>query len=195
MSKNADELVVASKGNIQVAPFGTELPDGTSAEDVTSDLDAAFVDLGYASEDGATLSVSPDIVDHMAWQARQAVRRDLNAQECQISTALEQWNGSTVPLAFGGGEITEPTTGVFRFDLPDEDDVLDERSLILDWADGDKHYRMVLPRGNVTEAVESNLVRNNLALLPITFKALAADDGGSPAYILSDDPAFAEPGS
>lgn len=184
MANTASELVVASSGSIAVAPLGTTLPTNPTAA-----LAAGFVDLGYASEDGVTLSATPTVEEFSAWQSRQAVRRELTAQEVQASFVLEQWNADTVPLAFGGGTITEPTAGVYRYDFLDDGAALDERILVVTWQDGDKDYRMVFERGNVTDAVETSLTRGALAMLPITFKASAAP-GGGPGYILTNDPAF-----
>jgi hypothetical protein len=186
MANDADQLVIASKGSIAVAPVGTTLPD-----DPTESLNAAFVDLGYATEDGVTLTVSPDIAEFRAWQARQAVRRELNGQEIQVAFTLEQWNAENVTLALGGGEVEEVDPGVFKYTFPAGDDSLDERAIVISWADGDRSFRAAFERGNVTEAVETNLVRTNLALLPITFKVLEPDSG-IPGYILSDDPNFGE---
>lgn len=182
---DSSELVVASNGQVSVAPIGTALPTST-----TGALNAAFIGLGFITEDGATLTITPDITEHAAWQSRQPVRRDINAQEITISFALEQWDEDSVPLAFGGGEITG-TAPSFRFDFPSEEDPLDERALVLDAQDGDTNLRFVFPKGNVTEAVETQFTRSALAILPITFSVLAPEGGGSPGYFLTDAAGFA----
>lgn len=178
---DASEIVVANGGQVSVAPVGTTLPTHP-----TNALAAAFVGLGYISEDGATLQVSPEINEVNAWQSRQAVRRDLQAQEVQAQFELLQWNEETVPFAFGGGEVTS-VSGGYRYDLPEEGDALDERSLVIDANDGSRHLRIVLVRGNVTDDVESKFTRDDPAILPITFKALEPTTGGAAAYILTDD--------
>jgi hypothetical protein len=184
----ADELVVASNGQVYVAPVGTTLPAHNT--DPTAALNAAFAGLGYITEDGATLTIAPEIIDFKAWQARQAIRRERKSQEVQIAFALEQWSEKAVVLAFGGGEVTS-AGGFYTYELPVAGDALDERAMVLDWSDGDKNYRFVLPRGNVTEAVESKFKADELAVLPITFKGLDASDGTAP-YLITDDPAFAD---
>jgi hypothetical protein len=95
-----------------------------------------------------------------------------------------------VPLAFGGGTVDEESPGIYRYTPPADGDALDERAMIIDFVDGDKHYRLSFFRGNVTDAVATNLRRTGEALLPITFKALAAGPGLPPFDILTDDPAF-----
>lgn len=188
MALDASELVVASSGSIAVAPVGTTAPT-----DASGALGSGWIELGYATEDGVTLSASPTIEEFPAWQTRQPVRRELTAQEVQASFGLQQWNADTVALAFGGGTVTEVSPGppaVYRYDFLADDAPLDERALCVSWQDGEKNYRIVFDRGNVTEAVETNLTRGALAVLPITFKA-SASPGGGPGYLLTDDPAFA----
>jgi hypothetical protein len=135
--------------------------------------------------------VTPNITDFMSWQSRQATRRELTAQEIQAQFNLQQWSEVTVPLAFGGGEITSPETGVYKYTLPLDGDALDERALVIDGQDGDRHFRIVLPRGNVTDAVATNFRRSQEAVLPVTFKALQPTDLSPAAFILTDDAAFA----
>lgn len=184
---DADELVVAKNGQVYVAPIGTPLPT-----DPDEALNAAFIGLGYVTEDGATLTVSPEVTDFMAWQSRQPIRRELTAQEIQVSFGLQQWNEETVPLAFGGGQITTLGGGAgYRYDFPEDSDSLDERALVLDAQDGAVHHRFVFPRGNVTEAVETQFQRGATAVLPVTFKALEPTEGGRPGYYLTDSPDFA----
>lgn len=184
------ELVVASYGEISVAPVGTALPTTPTAA-----LNAAFVGLGFATEDGVTLTVTPEITEFKAWQSRQAVRRELTAQEIQVSFNLEQWNESTIPFAFGGGVITNPSGGVYRYDFPTDDAALDERALVVDARDGTRRQRYVFPRGNVTEAVAAQFARSQLSELPIAFKALEPTDQSGAGYVLFDDAAAFATGS
>ena len=160
---NASELVVAGNGQVYVAPVGTTLPTSPTAA-----LNAAFVGLGYITEDGATVTVSPDIAEFNAWQSRSPIRREKTGQAVTVAFQLMQWDEDTVPLAFGGGAITG-SAGNWRYDLPADDAALDERALVLDASDGTTHYRWVFPKGNVTEAVEAQFSRANPAVLPITF--------------------------
>jgi hypothetical protein len=182
---NASEIVIASNGQMYVAPVGTPLPS-----DPVAALNAAFIGLGYITEDGAALTVTPDVTDYMAWQSRSPVRREKTAQEIQVAAALMQWNEQTVPAAFGGGTVSG-SSGNYRYDLPKDDAALDERALILEAIDGAVHMRWVFPRANATEAVEAAYARGNPASLPVTFKALAPSAGASPGYFLTDSAAFA----
>lgn len=188
--RDPDELVVAGTGDIYVADVGTALPANESTV-----LNGAFVKVGYTTEDGVTFKRTPEIAEFNAWQSRTPVRRELTAQEIMLSTVFEQWNAENLVFAFGGGEVTEESSGHYKFSFPADDAQLEEKSLICDWADGAKDYRLVIPRGSVTEEAETNLVRTELAVLPFGFKALAPTDGSVTAYILSNDPAFNPAGS
>lgn len=187
---DATEITVGNSGQVYVAPVGSTLPT-----DPTAAPDAAFFGLGYISEDGVTFSTTPDITDFRAWQSRQAVRRELNQQDLQAGFALTQWNEESVVLAFGGGEITSPSTGIYRYDFPDPGDALDERAMVVDVQDGDRNMRIVIPRGNITDATETQFRRSEMALLPITFRALQPTDGGPIGYVLFDDAAAFAAGS
>ncbi len=60
----------------------------------------------------------------------------------------------------------------------------------IEWQDGTKIYRFVVPRGIVTDAVETNFRRGAAADLPITFGVMS-ETGAQPFYMLTNDPAFA----
>lgn len=182
---NANEIVVAGNGQLYVGAVGTPLP----ASSIVA-LNAAFFGLGFITEDGAAVSVTPEVTDYMAWQSRSPVRREKVSQEAQVAVQLMQWNEQTVPAAFGGGTVSG-SAGAYRYDLPDDNASLAETALILDANDGATHMRWVFPRGNVTEAVEATFQRGNPAALPLTFKALTPPGGGSPGYFLSDGAGFA----
>lgn len=187
---NANDLIVGGTGQAYVAPENTSVSAVTS---VGAAL-AGFVGLGYHSEDGVSLTVTPNVQEFPVWQSRQPARRENLAQEILTSFSLAQWDEDTVPLAFGGGVITYPAAGTARYDFPSDDDSLDTRVLVVDVVDGDNTFRFVWKRGNATEAVTAAFNRSNLALLPIGFKALAPTTGGSPGYFLTNSAAFA-PGS
>lgn len=187
--RDASELVVANNGEVYFAPVGTPLPQ--PGDDPTAALDGDFVGAGWITEDGATLTVGSEVTDFGAWQTRQPIRRERTAQEIQFAWTFQQWNEENVVLAFGGGAITDHGGGLYSYTFPEDTDPLEERSLVVDAIDGDVHYRYVFPRGNVTEAVETQFQRGATAVLPITFKVLAPEEGGTPAWFLTDADGFA----
>jgi hypothetical protein len=186
MAQDADQITVALSGNVSVAPYSEALtlPTGLGA------LDAAFLNLGYTSEDGVTFSATPNIEEIRAWQKATPVRRIVTGRDASAAFTLEQTNLDTFALAFGGGDWTEPSAGVFRYDPPADEDALAEYACVIDFADGDRNSRIVIMRASVNEAVETQLVRNNAAMLPVTLAALTPDGENAAWYFLSDDAAY-----
>lgn len=183
----ASNLVVGSGGSVHIAPVGSTLPTSPVAA-----LDAAFADVGYISEDGITLSASVDVTDIGAFQSLLPVRKVVTGRAFDLSFVMREWTAENIVFAFGGGTITEPSAGEFRFDPPAAGDALYERAMVVDWQDGDKNYRLVIARGVAAEAIETNITRTGAADLPITFSVL--DDNGTTYYLLTDDPAM-DPGA
>lgn len=189
MARNARQVrVAAGGGDIWYAPVGTTLPD-----DLTTPLDGAFVDGGFITEEGATFSYTPEITEHRAWQSASPIRRDLTAIDISVRATLQEYKASNLVFAFGGGEVTQPRPGVNKYEFPTDESTLEECALVTEWLDGRYHFRLVLPRGNVSEGVESQLTRTDISVLPVTFRALGGSGNG--VYLLTDDPAFEPEGS
>lgn len=184
MAKEVDQIVVGANGSVHVAPVGTTQP----ATEIAA-YAAGWVDLGYTNEDGVTPTDTKTIKDIMVWQLFYPARKIVTGRSFDVKFSLSQWSIDTVPLAFGGGEVEEVTTGHFKY-TPPSPETIDERALGIDWIDGAKHYRLIIPRGMVSENVDTKLARDDAALLPITFSVIGDDAGGAPWYIFTDDPAF-----
>lgn len=185
MAIDSDELVVAGTGRVYVAPIGTALPTTEATA-----LNAAFVDLGYTTEDGVSFAISQETTDIMAWQSRSPIRRILTAVEFTNSVELQQWNPDTFQTAFGGGVTSEVSAGHYRYDFIDDDDALAEHILILEFNDGDKIYRLVEPRVTLNDGTEVTLTRTAAGTMPVSLKALKPDGEIKTAFMLTNDPAF-----
>jgi hypothetical protein len=181
---NADAITVAGDGTVRVAPVGTTQPTTPTGAPA-----AGWVDLGYVSEDGVTFTDSKDIEDVLAWQSFYPVRKIVTGKEATLAFVLREWDERTIPLAFGGGTLSSPSAGVWRY-VPPEPGTLDLRAMMIDWQDGAKNYRLIIPRGLVTEAVESNLTRTAAADLPITFAAIPLSTTDDPYILLTDAISF-----
>lgn len=182
MTQDATEIVVAKGGAVYVAPSGTALPDKTDPRDA---LDPLFTEVGYVTEDGAVIGADVDLLEIMSWQKARPVRREANTRNFSAQVGLEQWNAHNLTLAFGGGVATETASGVFCYEFPTDVDPLDELALIIDYEDQGSDWRIVYASGNVTEGVESSLIRTAAAVLPVTYRALE-----DPPYLVTDAPSF-----
>lgn len=196
MAQTAEEITVALTGHVYVAPYTTGLVLPSNPFDAPA---AAFIDIGYTSEDGVTFSVTPNVEDIMAWQKATPVRRIVTSRDSTIGYTLEQFNRDTFAHAFGGGTWTTIPAAAgppavaehFRYDPPADADALAEYACIIDFEDGARNGRLVMRRGTVNDTVETQLVRNNAAMLPVTLAALTPDGASNAWYFLSDDAAFA----
>lgn len=178
-TNNADQIVVGSSGAVFTAPLGTTLP---TAYDTS--LNAAFKPVGYISEAGPSLSNAKEINEIRAWQSFQPIASRVTSADFTVKFEIMEWDANTLPLAFGGGVITEPTADHYKF-TPADPSVLDERALILDVHDGTVVWRYVFPRGYQTGSLDTTFNRDNPALLPVEFKVLAPTDGTNSYYIFS----------
>jgi hypothetical protein len=186
MAKSKEEIRVALDGDVSVAPVGVgvTLPTSLAA------LDSDFVDLGYQSEDGVSFSVTPNVDEIRGWQSQDALRRIVTSRDLSFGFTALQWNITTFATAYGGGEWTEPTAGVYRYDPPADEDALVDYSVVLDFYDGDFHGRLVVLAANITDAVETSFQRSSAATLPIAFSGVTPESADRNWYFLSNDEAL-----
>lgn len=182
MTNNSDQVVVGGNGHVWAAAVGSTAPTNTATA-----MPAAWVDLGYVSEDGVAFSFGKDITDILAWQAFSPIRKIVTAQAITATFALRQWSQPTLEFALGGDVVA--SGGEFKWEPSDPEDI-DEHALTLEIFDGDKAYRLYFPKGIVSEAVETTFSRTAAADLPVTFAAL--DPGtGKICTLFADDAAMA----
>lgn len=170
--QDAGELVVAANGDVFVA-------DAATSEPVLSDDDAALAldgwdKLGLITPDGVRPSYSRTTTDIGAWQLPGAARKLITGRNLDIAFDLMQWNAVTLPFAFGGG-VVEDDSGEFVFTEPDPES-LDERALLVRWADEDENFQLWVPRGVVSGNSEFTLARTDNADLPTTWSATPASN-------------------
>jgi len=178
-------ILVGQNGQAYVAPLGTAEP-----ANVASSLDAAFVELGIISEDGAKPVDSKETVDIPGWQSFYTYRTIVTKRDFRVGFVMREWKRETFALAFGGGTFVDQGGGMTKYEPPSPE-TIDERVFVLDWQDGDANYRLVIPRCQVVEAVETQLARTVAADLPVTLAVLAPATGALPWYPLTDAEQFA----
>lgn len=179
MALESEEVRLAPSGHIYVAPTGTALPTTLAS------LSGSYVELGYVTEDGVTMTPSVEFNDIRMWQSINPVKKALESGNFTMEFAMGQVNQQTMSLYFFGGEWVL-SGGIGRLDFSSTP-AIDERVFILDWEDdeGDTN-RLVLPRAVVTEREGVQLTRSDATVLGITLEAL--DDNGLYGYLLSDNP-------
>lgn len=166
---------LAVVGGLYVAPFGTALP-----EDVDSVLDAAFVNLGFISADGVTISVDSSTNPIEVWGGEEiGTLRDSYAIE--YSMQLYQVLSPEVNAAIFGSENVATTaatanTGA-RMKLLLNSKLPDRISLVLDSFYESKSIRQVAEIAQLSDLGDITMVHNQAMMLEPTFKVLRGTDG------------------
>lgn len=185
--QNTDEIFVGLAGQVYAAPVGATAPT-----DLAAAWDAAWIDLGFTTEDGVTLTDSKTLSEKRGWPSPHVLRRWVQTRDFMAAFTLVQFNAENLIRALGGGLVEEPSTGVFSYSPPDDDD-LGQFALGIEAVDGSRIYRFIIPSGVVDEAVEIPINRQDSTELPVSFKA-QVPSAGSIYTMLTNDAAF-DPGS
>ena len=187
MVENVAELVVGASGAVHVAPVGTALPT-----DIATALNAAFKNTGLLTEDGVGIEPAMEQTVLYSWQRLTRVRTIVTRRDIELTFAMQQWNETNIPLAFGGGTVT-PTAGppAYYTYAPLETQVRDPRSMVVEWADGSKLYRVVFPEVEVTDLAGFTLSKSAESALAVTANAVAGNVAGYTWRLITNDPNFA----
>lgn len=133
-------------GHVYRAPLGTNLP-----VDALTDLDSAFIDMGYISEDGVTNSNSPESETVNAWGGT-PVLRILNSKDDTYQLQfISAMNPEVQKMVYGDanviGDSVETGLTVKANSLE-----LTEYSYVIDMlAKGNVLHRVVIPNAKPTE--------------------------------------------
>ena len=189
MANDAGKIVVGANGTVYVAGTGATAPtDATTSLNAKEPHDAGandYVELGFVSENGVGVTPSQTVTPIMAWQSAYSVRKIITARGLELDFILREFNAESIPFAFGGGSLIEQPGEKFVYTPPEAQET-DARTLVVDWADGDRHYRLYVPNGQVTDLSQFTLSRTAPAELPVKFE-LNHFGTGSPWTLFSDD--------
>lgn len=95
---------------------------------------------------------------------------------------------ANIATAVATGTATSPAWYQYS---PPPPQTVDERSMGIEWTDGSKIYRVIIPKGMVIDPVDVDLVRTKEVMLPIGFSATASDANVNAWYMLTNDPSCA----
>lgn len=182
MTFEPSDLVVAGTGHVYVGDVGATFPTSISDPVDTGD----FADLGLTTPEGVHPLFDRQTKDLFGWQVREALRTIITSVPKKFDFTLMQWNNATWALAHGGGAWEEGDPGEFEYTPPDAGFV-DERSGIIEFEDGDKHYRFCIAKWLNKAPLDTMLRADDSANFPLSMSVLAADAGGRTWFGQTDD--------
>jgi hypothetical protein len=179
MALEPTHVVVAGTGAVYVAPEGTALP-----ADLVTPLPAAWLDVGYVSEDGVQFTFSREQEDINAWQSAEPVRVLVTNEPKTIAFDVLEFDKTTVLLAFRGGSISGSSPYTYT---PPAAGTSDVRAMVIDGKDGATTFRFVFPRVSLSGDVAFQLIRTDAVKPTLEFSVLAST---TPWSIISDAAGF-----
>ena len=185
---NASEVRVGISGAVFVAPLGTTLPT-----DPTAALNAAFVNLGYFTEDGVDVDPSTTAKMIRAWQSRYPVRNLVTERAFRIKFKCEQRNRDVFKLAYGGGTFTVTGTApnqITKFVPPTAADVY-EFALVFEVYDGTITDRYTTARAMVGEVEAIPFKKDEPETYGFAVEVLESSAGVAPWQMYTNDQALA----
>jgi hypothetical protein len=169
ISLNPDEILVgtARGPGLYIANDLTTV----APADTVAPWASGWVGLGYASENGPTISGSKDSEDIKSWQSLGVLRHIITGRTVTVQFELMQWSALNLSLYWDIDTPTVTSTGAFSFDVrPDQANTT--RQLGIDVQDGDASIRYVFPRVQLSAVGDQQFQRSAATLLNITFSAL-----------------------
>ncbi len=180
---DSTQIVVPTRAYTYVGPVGTAAP-----ADEAATPNAALINVGLTTPDSLEFATEPQFEEVNSHQSDYPVRRVQTSEAGTISVDLQQWNKDNITFAFGGGTVSQVTTGHYKF-VPPSLGARTERMVIIDWLDGSKKYRLVIPRCIQVEGVTTALQKGQEARLPLRL-AILGGDSVDPWYMLTNDTAM-----
>ena len=132
-------------GAIYVAPLGSTLPTDSSTA-----LDAAFVCLGYISEDGVTNSNSPESDNVKAWGGDTVLVLQTDRPDSFSLTLLEGLNKDVLETIYGSNNVTVDAQGNITVKAT-ADEMIGHAWVFEMIMKGNRAKRTVIPNGTISE--------------------------------------------
>ncbi len=160
-------------GAIYRAPLGSTLPT-----DASSALDAAFKELGYASEDGLVNSNSPESDSIKAWGGDAVYTYQSNREDTFRFTLIEALNIEALKAVYGDANVTGTLeTGVtVKANNTEQPACAWVVDMILR---GNVAKRIVIPNGRVSEVGDITYADEEAVGYETTVTASADPDGNT----------------
>lgn len=187
MALDADQLVIPGSGHVYVGDANEAFPASISTA-VSLSGATGFIELGFTTEAGVGFSFGRVTKEIKSWQSGYPLRRLIQDTPTSVSFSLLQLTFASFRLAMGGGAFGTSGGSNYFYEPPDPDFV-DERSIIIEAADGDFNYRWLFRRCVLSDSVDFSLMRTDPVAFPLKFDVLeSGTPGQKPWAFQTDDP-------
>jgi hypothetical protein len=177
---DADLIYVGSPdraaGAIMSGDKGTALPT-----DASTAVGAGFVDSGYISEDGVTLSDAQTWNDIKDWGG-DTVRRIKSESQVTLAWSFLELNEQSASAAFGDQNVTA-TTGKLKIKLNVSE--APRKAWVINMVDGGRKMRITVADGQITDRGDQTFTRTGAVLIPVTLTCYP-DANGDTAIIYAE---------
>lgn len=177
-----ENVRIGITGALYKAPTGSTAPT-----DAATALDAAFVNLGYVSDDGISENWEDSVNDVIAWQNGTHVRSAITESKFGLELSLLETKGAVLEMFHRGSTMVEVAVDNFQLDV--KPTVADPSAWVLDVIDGTKLIRLYIGLGEVVERGEISYANGGAAMYPITLRGFP-DTNGNILQKFSNDVAW-----
>lgn len=189
MADSTNVLVGKPQGGdgIAAAPVGTALPTS-----IAGTLDAAFLKLGYVSDDGLTEGEDRSTDSVTAWGGATVASTQTSFDKTVQFTLIEFLNENAQRVFRGDGNVVvTPATATAgaRLTIKETADLPPLRSWVIDIVAGSARVRHVIPSGRITDSDDISWTDADPAGLNVTVSAYP-DNNGVYVYTYTDDGIF-----